>query len=57
MVKAFLVSGEYRERFGGSPSGNQDPHKEPEEVGLVRGFFRELVRETAMHFFAFSSTA
>ena len=24
MVKAFLVSGEYRQRFGGSPSGNQE---------------------------------
>lgn len=41
MVKAFLVAGEYRQRFGGSPTGNQSG--EPSEWPDLSG---NLVRQT-----------
>jgi hypothetical protein len=52
MVKAFLVSGEYRQRFAGSPTGNQQgisPEGTDGGVSWTRTLFRELVRQTLTH--------
>jgi len=48
MVKAFIVSAEYRERFFGSPSGNQFA---PDDGQLTRlkDFFGATVRYLAAH--------
>jgi hypothetical protein len=45
MVKAFLVAGEYRERFAGSPGGNQQGTNESES-GLSRNSLGDLLRQT-----------
>ena len=47
MVKAFLVSAEYRERFGGKPTGNQqEPSRLPEEQA-VEGSIKTLFKDWA----------
>jgi hypothetical protein len=52
MVKAFLVSGEYRQRFAGSPTGNQQgaPIEKDGEVGgssaWFKDFFGDILRQT-----------
>jgi hypothetical protein len=49
MVKAFLISIEYRQRFGGSPSGNQQSAPPEESVGSnswTSGLFGEFLRQT-----------
>jgi hypothetical protein len=48
MVKAFLVSGEYRQRFAGSPSGNQQsvsPEGTDSASIWTRGLFGDLLRQ------------
>lgn len=42
MVKAFIVSSEYRERFGGSPTGNQPG----EPIESIDAFFNNVLRQT-----------
>ena len=42
MVKAFIVSSEYRERFGGSPTGNQPG----EPIQSTDAFFNNVLRQT-----------
>lgn len=49
MVKAFLVSAEYRERFGGSPTGNQQGITTEDQTSEMVGWTRsvgELLRQT-----------
>ncbi len=50
MVKAFLVSSEYRERFGGSPTGNQHDSTTVNQtdgaLGWTRTLFGEFLRDT-----------
>ena len=60
MVKAFLVSGEYRQRFAGSPGGNQEGSRTDGDGGtarwfsgsdrLTRGWVGELVLQTVPRF-------
>ena len=48
MVKAFLVSGEYRQRFAGSPTGNQQgvsPEGTDGVSSWTSGSFGELLRQ------------
>ena len=49
MVKAFLVAGEYRQRFAGSPTGNQQGAPMEEGDGPSswdRGLFGDFLRQT-----------
>jgi hypothetical protein len=47
MVRAFILSLEYRQRFGGSPTGNQQselPEEDP--ISWSRGIFGDFFRQT-----------
>jgi hypothetical protein len=62
MVKAFIVSGEYRERFAGSPTGNQQggPIEAENAVGAPsawsRRFFGDLLRQVLMPVISHAAT-
>jgi hypothetical protein len=55
MVKAFLVSAEYRERFAGSPTGNQNgaplETETSQKAGTSDGLFAGALREGARQIF------
>jgi hypothetical protein len=60
MVKAFLVSGEYRQRFAGSPTGNQQgqsPEGPDGPIGWARGLFGNLLRRTMAQVLAGSASS
>jgi hypothetical protein len=44
MVKAFIVSGEYRVRFFGSTSGNQEAPPDGGQVSRLRSFADAVLR-------------
>ena len=60
MVKAFIVSGEYRQRFAGSPTGNQqgapiEPDRDAESAWSGR-LFGEFLRETMTHIIGWTAS-
>lgn len=60
MVKAFLVSFEYRERFAGSASGNQLAPASEEQIGgarFVEQLFKPKARRTLLEFLGVSSSS
>jgi hypothetical protein len=44
MVRAFIESSEYRERFFGSPSGNQIATPDSGQVSRLRNFAGKMLR-------------
>jgi hypothetical protein len=51
MVRSFLISGEYRQRFGGSPSGNQQSKQDSSPVAASRDpDFGSVLRQVALQF-------
>jgi hypothetical protein len=48
MVKAFIISLEYRQRFGGSPTGNQQgpPEEEGGPISQAKTLFGEFLRQS-----------
>jgi hypothetical protein len=60
MVKAFLVSFEYRERFAGSSSGNQLAPASEEQIGggkLGELLFKPRPRRTLLEFLGVGSSS
>ena len=60
MVKAFLVAGEYRQRFGGSPTGNQQgplPEEPSGPISWARSLFGDFVRQNLAPFVARSASS
>lgn len=60
MVKAFLVSFEYRERFAGSANGNQLAPASEEQIGggrFVDQLFKPKARRTLLEFLGVSSSS
>ena len=55
MVRSFLISIEYRERFGGRPSGNQQSKSDesPPVAASKPQEFGSVWRQAALQFFAF----
>ncbi len=57
MVRSFLISDEYRRRFHGSPSGNQQLKQEPTSVATSSPqHLRGLLREVAWQFLRVATT-